>query len=745
MTTRSPNTPREKGMATVLVMALVGMAVTATTLGTVYTIRSTQDSHLATHANTGAAGLSWAGVELTREYLASAGAETLAAGTQIQLTSGQDYRINSTVFRALDAGEIIFNIAGSTANANTTLQVVYNVENSPTQYSSLNGSGIFNGDLNYSGGGLQIVNGSALSGAIVTGNLSVSNGASARICACVKGNIDASGGGLQVDTSCNRLHSEKKITINNMSSPNGLDLRAKEIEITQNGGSYSLIQAGAFAADVRSGGTIIGKALIGGQRSFDQNTQMYTDVIQPASSGKSLIKLTSGLEFTIDLAKYTADPTDELSLERVNNVEGALPDADTLSFHFNAENTCLDGTGSATGICGGDINFVSSTVGALWGNTVRIGGNGEGGGSYSLLKGNSRIAASGRGISVGSLFSGGNLWLTSLTDQYQGNALIIPTTASRIDGRVMMADGVTPWTYTPSPIPNLQESQRNAAPGLPGIPYCNAKTSPIDVEGLQGAANYVFYFEGNTPMLRIQGVKYGANNAAVPSGPYNLSQNNPGLPSGIKLICNWSERNAHCGKTATPSTGWRFEGIENFPVGIVWFQGNVTFDGLTRTSGPLINTLLATGDITLTTDAETLTAPNYSTAQAVCDGTVYPSNLCNKSTTPSRFVTWDDSGTTRIGNPIGNVAIATERSLLAQGWTINGAVLLGGAISTGGSTTTINGALVVGGNSPSTTTSQQGGLIVNSSSVTTDQTYMPGGAVETSGATTVSVKWVREI
>lgn len=122
----------------------------------------------------------------------------------------------------------------------------------------------------------------------------------------------------------------------------------------------------------------------------------------------------------------------------------------------------------------------------------------------------------------------------------------------------------------------------------------------MDVEGLQSAANYVFYFEGGTPMLRIQGVRYSSNNAAVPSGPYDLSQNDPGLPSGISLICNWSAQNDHCGKSATPGTGWQFTGIKNFPVGVAWFQGNVTFNGLTNDSGPLITTLLATGDITLT-------------------------------------------------------------------------------------------------------------------------------------------------
>lgn len=745
------NKVRETGMATILVMTLVGLAVTATTLGTIYTIRSTQDSHLAIHANIGSESLAWAGVELTRQYLATADAETLTKDSVIELTSHEEYRINSVVSAPLSGDEIVFNITGSTNITNstplasTTLQVVYEWASTPLQTTSLEAGLIFNGNLKYSGGGLSVLDGSNLSSAIITGDLDIANGAKAQICGCVKGNITASGGGLKVDSTCNGLQSEKKITITSMASPTNLKLNAREIEITQNGGSYSAIRAGAFSADVMSGETIIGKALIGGKRIFDENTQTYTNSIQPSNTGTALIKLSTGSILTLDLSKYAANQSNNESLKLISGSEETLPATDTLGFYFNSNNQCLDSTGTGTGTCGGDITFQSSTVTEIWGNEIKLGGNGEGGGTYSLLKGHQGVTTNGGNISVAQLFSGGNLWLKSVTDQNQTWALIRPTKESQISGKILMSNGVTPWTYSPSPVPNLQENQKNAAPGLPGIPYCDTTPKPVDIDGMQGAAHYVFYFDGNTPMLRIQGVKYSNNNNIVPSGPYDLSQNNPNLPDGVKLICNWSDKNAHCGKDASPSKGWKFEGIENFPTGVVWFEGSVTFDGLTKDSRPLINTLLATNDITLTTDAETLTAPNFSTPQNVCDGTVYPSSLCDKSSSPSRFATWDDNGTTRSGNPIGNLAIATETNLEAQGWTINGNVILGREIKTGGSKTTINGGLVVGGNAFSTTTSQQGGLEVNVSTLTADQNHIPGGESNMSGEANVRVKWIREI
>lgn len=123
MTTRSPNTPREKGMATVLVMALVGMAVTATTLGTVYTIRSTQDSHLAVHANTGSEALAWAGIELTRQYLIKQqeDGETPEEGRLFESSDG------ALLVEAVTVTEdqITTRITGTATAAKTVLEAVY--------------------------------------------------------------------------------------------------------------------------------------------------------------------------------------------------------------------------------------------------------------------------------------------------------------------------------------------------------------------------------------------------------------------------------------------------------------------------------------------------------------------------------------------------------------------------------------------------------------------------------------------
>lgn len=65
--TQSPR--RQQGIATILVVILIGIGLTATALGIVHSVRSTQEKHIAVHAATHAQTGVWAGVEALRRYL----------------------------------------------------------------------------------------------------------------------------------------------------------------------------------------------------------------------------------------------------------------------------------------------------------------------------------------------------------------------------------------------------------------------------------------------------------------------------------------------------------------------------------------------------------------------------------------------------------------------------------------------------------------------------------------------------
>lgn len=66
----STSSPRkQQGIATILVVILVGIGLTATALGIIHSVRSTQEKHTAVHAATHAQTGVWAGVEALRRYL----------------------------------------------------------------------------------------------------------------------------------------------------------------------------------------------------------------------------------------------------------------------------------------------------------------------------------------------------------------------------------------------------------------------------------------------------------------------------------------------------------------------------------------------------------------------------------------------------------------------------------------------------------------------------------------------------
>lgn len=463
-----------------------------------------------------------------------------------------------------------------------------------------------------------------------------------------------------------------------------------------------------------SGGSKIGTALIGGVLNTDT-----AKTITPVAEGTALITLTDGTVYTLDMTKVTVSnnvitTTVTGAAKRISGT-GTLPD--TISTTFSA-------------VYGGDVTFSNATVTTFWANNITFGGWNA---TYSLLKAHGNVSI--LTANIGQFQGGGNLSVT------QWNT---PTfsSASRISGVLLNNSG---GVYTGNAINNLTFGVPNASPGLPGVPYCDVTVSPVNVTSLQDQANYVFYFSGNTPMLRIQNVKK-ANGTAVPPGPYNLKNTDMRLLDGLPFMsCNYG--NNSCGASATPSTGWVLNGINAFPRGVLWFEGNMSIDGspLSR----LTNTILSTGNVTLTSNGHPpLYAPNFSGASETCGGAFYPGNLC-KSTTA--LATWtDSSGALRTGLPIGNIGIMADGGLSSSGWEINGNTILGGQVSTSGATTTIRGSLSTGNNGFSNTTISAGGIVVDVSGVTRDQgvvgtTTPTSGSSTSTGSSTTKVSWVRAL
>lgn len=133
--TATPNHKSQRGIATILVVVLVGLALTATSLGLVHSVRNTQEKRVAVHASTHAQIGAWAGVEAFRSFLGQLdSASLLALNGNLPIAFAGDYgNINANITNVIQNGNTvqihadITNIHAAAA-ASTTVGVVYEVE-----------------------------------------------------------------------------------------------------------------------------------------------------------------------------------------------------------------------------------------------------------------------------------------------------------------------------------------------------------------------------------------------------------------------------------------------------------------------------------------------------------------------------------------------------------------------------------------------------------------------------------------
>ncbi|HET6396405.1 MAG TPA: hypothetical protein VFF91_06145 [Pseudoxanthomonas sp.] len=390
----------------------------------------------------------------------------------------------------------------------------------------------------------------------------------------------------------------------------------------------------------------------------------------------------------------------------------------------------------AGSIFGGAISAQGlARTGQVWGHQVTVGlanGGITGGVNIGRLWSNGHLEI-GTGT-IDSLIGGGDLWARAGGRSSPVSHWNFPRAASgRIAGRVFYDASRTqlPADESMAAI-GILSGQAGTSPGLPGIPYCDARVKAVDVAPLKGQANYVFEMQGGVPMLTIQNVRTASGVSL--DGSYNLATGDVRrLPTGTGapfMTCNWqtdpNSAQAHCFRNTTVASGWNITGLVSFPPGVAWFDGPVTVDG-TQNGRDLVNTIIATGRVNLTEAGHgDLVAPNFSTPQVVCGGDFWPTNLCDKSSGTPRFATWtDEEGQVHVGLPIGNVAVVTEGAARLAGWEIYGHLILGRELETGANVTVIHGTATVGANQAGSSTGvTQGGaqIVVPDNS---DQMYLP--------------------
>ena len=180
----TPAPHRQHGIATLLIILLLSLAMAAAAVGAAYSLRGTQQRQLTMHAATAAQGAAWRGVEALRMTLAQTGAAKLTAWCNSNACAAGDQPLNKTIegleslgvpnarltrIRRPDLAKDVYLItaqvtgqagSGSSAQTRSTVEVVYEVGNVSTSGEPTPGGGTptpintvitFNNDLNLSG------------------------------------------------------------------------------------------------------------------------------------------------------------------------------------------------------------------------------------------------------------------------------------------------------------------------------------------------------------------------------------------------------------------------------------------------------------------------------------------------------------------------------------------------------------------------------------------------------------------
>jgi hypothetical protein len=149
---------QQRGIATILVVVLVGLALTATAMGVMHSLRSTQEKQVAVHAATHAQNGLWAGVEALRMYLGgltSADIDLLDGKPEMGINFPSNTGLGSLVAKNIDVTTsgttrmvtaTLVNIHGD-AKASSAVEVTYEMREATVSSYRLTAPLNFNDDL----------------------------------------------------------------------------------------------------------------------------------------------------------------------------------------------------------------------------------------------------------------------------------------------------------------------------------------------------------------------------------------------------------------------------------------------------------------------------------------------------------------------------------------------------------------------------------------------------------------------
>ena len=425
----------QRGIATVLILLLVGLSLSAAVFGTAHYIRSQQQQDVAAHAQTQAQMKAWTGTELVRQYLQQLQdsgqlAALYAKAPPFDLTLSGD-GVTSAVLARITASDstartVTARLTGvtapdSSAEARAVVEVVYAVGagsgTAPSQCGTpIRSSTVLRGDVSIRGGTTSFTSGENYTDVAIDGSLTIQNASEAIISGCTKGDITLSGGGIDANATLSSQNGT--IRINSMAQPTNATLWARAISIGNTGSAnYNALKAGAYQANVKTtGDVIVGTAYAGGRllsATASPSVPWRTGTVVPWSTGSLLVTLGDGGEYLVDMA-----------LAAIDSATGAVSNARAAAQKVNASGSAElpdSFTLHATDVAGGGIDLYTLSVQAeTWGYHIAMKGWG---GTYNKVWPAGHFETINPTIT--DLLGGGDLWAKE-AGGYPGNCYNCP-------------------------------------------------------------------------------------------------------------------------------------------------------------------------------------------------------------------------------------------------------------------------------------------------------------------------------
>lgn len=334
-----PGPARQRGIAAILLVLLTGLSATVIALGTMSYVRGSQRSQQTVHAQTQSEINAWVGMQALTGYLNNNLGNTAVDFNNLGNLTFSNTTTGTNAATARKAAScpassggnsyVCFDVTGTSANSNTTLEVAYHFTQTngiPTISTPI----VFNGSLSVTGGGMNAVGAGDLSNIAVNGDLTIQSAATSDVSGCATGDIRINGGGI---TDYGHLYSSGGDIYIDGQSVTGISLWGKNVTITGGGGSYQAIKGNGDISI--TGASIDGVEFMHGDNILTTPGGKFTEVLvngdyQLGNAGvpsRSFGKLTGGGDFIVSSTSHLpifSQPSRIAGQVRVGSASGSV-------------------------------------------------------------------------------------------------------------------------------------------------------------------------------------------------------------------------------------------------------------------------------------------------------------------------------------------------------------------------------------------------------------------------------------